>query len=455
MRLVCFFLFISCFIVAQDDLLIESIEIVGNKKTKDFIIEREIPFASGYTIKASDTTSIKQLIIQNLTNINLFNSIDVSFRKNAFNSAIKVQISVQERWYWWPNPKFEIIERNVVTWWNNGRNLERANYGLFLSHFNFRGRREILRLKVKLGYVQTIGFDYDNPFLTQKGKWGYRAAYHYLTRHEIPVTSENAKWVFLKDEDNLVRTEHQSFLQFYYRPKFFVQHKFSLNYRNAYISDTVKINYPFYLNNELNNLQFFSLKYEYRMDNRNDKDFPTNGSYLEGSLEKIGLFNKTVDNISLTAEWKKFYPISSKWFLAHGIRASYVMGKVMPTYTELVLGRRELPRSYDAYLIHGQSYAVARTNLRYRFLDKSSIKLPKLGSRFNNVPLQCYFSIFGDIGYVDDFSDYRVNGLNNTLLNSVGIGFESLTFYDIVSRVEYSVNHLGESGIFIHLTAPI
>lgn len=455
MRLICFFFIFPIFLLAQDNLTIESINISGNTKTKNFIIEREISFSKGDIISSKDTLDKKLLIIQNLTNTNLFNEIKVQYSQGSNNDLISINIWVQERWYLWPNPKFEIIERNVITWWNNGRNLERANYGVFLSHFNFRGRREILRLKLKLGYVQTIGFDYDNPFLSQKGKWGLRTAYHYLSRDEIPVTSENAKWIFFQDENQIVRKEHQSFLQLYYRPRFFELHKFTLNFRNTAITDTVAQSFPVYLNNNESKLQYFSLKYEFRIDKRNDKDFPTNGIYFEGSVEKVGLFNDTPNNFLLTSEWKSFHPLSKKIHFAFGARGTYALGNSMPTYAEPVLGRRELPRAYDAYLIHGQSYAVIRTNIRYKFLDEKSITVPKVGKRFNNIPLQSYLSLHGDIGYVNDFTDYRINGLNNTLLYSMGIGIESLTFYDIVSRFEYSVNHMLESGIFIHFTAPI
>ena len=172
MRLLSFFLFLSSLLSAQNEFSIDQISISGNKTTKDFIILRELPFSKNDKVNIADTAKLKDLAIQNLKNTNLFNQVSLSFHENKLDSTVQVKVTLQERWYLWPNPKFEIIERNVRTWWRNGRNLDRANYGLFVSHLNFRGRRETLRLKVKLGYVQTLGFDYDNPFLSKKGKWG-------------------------------------------------------------------------------------------------------------------------------------------------------------------------------------------------------------------------------------------------------------------------------------------
>lgn len=454
MRLFGFFILICLLSKSHSQGLIKHINISGNKTTKDLIIERELPFKLGDQIEGK-IDSLKHLALQNLNNTNLFNSIEVEFEKEAQNYIVNVVL--QERWYIWPSPKFEIIERNAVTWWNNGRNLERANYGLFLNHNNFRGRREILKIKFKIGYVQTIGFDYDNPFLNKKGKWGLRTSYHFLTRNEVPVTAENAKWVFYKNEDDIIRTEHQSFIQLYYRPEFFLQHKMVLNHRHTNVDSTIENYYPIYLNNQSNTLNYFSLKYELKWDRRNDKDFPTKGSYFECSIHQIGLgiLDKSLDNLLFVSEWKDFYQMNSKLFFAYGGRVSLSSRNEISTYVEPVLGRREVPRGYDAYLLHGQTYGVLRTNLRYQIFNKNQITIPGIPKKFNKIPLQSFIGVFGDIGYVDDIMNYRNDGLNNQYLYSAGFGLESISFYDLVFRLEYSMNHLLESGLFIHFTAPI
>jgi outer membrane protein assembly factor BamA len=457
MRLLSFFLFFSSLLFTQNEFTVNQILISGNKTTKNFIILRELPFSKNSKVDLKDTTKLKDLAIQNLENTNLFNQVFLSFHENKLSSTVNVKVNLQERWYLWPNPKFEIMERNVRTWWRNGRNLDRANYGLFVSHLNFRGRRETLRLKVKLGYVQTLGFDYNNPFLSKKGKWGLRLSYHYLTRHEVPVTSENAKWLFYKNEEQQVRAEHQSFAQLYYRPQFFLQHKWTFNHRSVSIIDEIQNNYHFYLNNGLVQSQYFSLKYELRWDKRNDKDFPTKGLYLESSIEKLGLgiSDKSVNHLFLISEWKQFFQLKSKLFFAYGARFALSNQNEIATYVEPILGRRELPRAYDNYLIHGQSYGVVRTHLRYQLINRDDIRLPKIPEKFNHVPIKAFVGIHGDIGYVNDFMNYRENGLNNQVLYSAGMSLESVSFYDLVLRLEYSMNHLLESGLFIHFTAPI
>ena len=43
----------------------------------------------------------------------------------------------------------------------------------------------------------------------------------------------------------------------------------------------------------------------------------------------------------------------------------------------------------------------------------------------------------------------------NQYLYSGGIGFDLVTYYDRVFRLEFSINKFGETGIFIHFAAAI
>jgi hypothetical protein len=67
--------------------------------------------------------------------LQLFNFITVE--PVYFNDTyISFYITVEERWYWWPLPVFEIQETNFNTWWKT-RNFDRANNGLFVRQRKF------------------------------------------------------------------------------------------------------------------------------------------------------------------------------------------------------------------------------------------------------------------------------------------------------------------------------
>ena len=50
--------------------------------------------------------------------------------------------------------------------------------------------------------------------------------------------------------------------------------------------------------------------------------------------------------------------------------------------------------------------------------------------------------------------EYDNNSLVNDFLYSTGIGFDLVTYYDQVYRLEFTLNSLGKTGIFLHLETP-
>jgi hypothetical protein len=49
----------------------------------------------------------------------------------------------------------------------------------------------------------------------------------------------------------------------------------------------------------------------------------------------------------------------------------------------------------------------------------------------------------------------RYNDLQNSLLVGYGAGFDFTTYYDVVVRLEFSMNGMGIPGIYLHFMAPI
>jgi hypothetical protein len=75
--------------------------------------------------------------------------------------------------------------------------------------------------------------------------------------------------------------------------------------------------------------------------------------------------------------------------------------------------------------------------------------------KFRTIPHTFYLNLFCDQGYVRDRYFSNVNPLANSILIGYGAGLDYVTYYSIVFRVEYSINRLGEGGVFLHFTAPI
>ena len=113
-------------------------------------------------------------------------------------------------------------------------------------------------------------------------------------------------------------------------------------------------------------------------------------------------------------------------------------------------------RGYELYVMDGQSYALFKSNVHFQLFNGNRISLPFIPKeQFSETLLRVYAGAHFDVGYVDDRLYFRVNPLNNEWQYGGGIGLDFVTYYDLVLRVEYSRNKLGEGGIYLHFTKPI
>ena len=75
--------------------------------------------------------------------------------------------------------------------------------------------------------------------------------------------------------------------------------------------------------------------------------------------------------------------------------------------------------------------------------------------KFSTIPYAFYMDVYADYGYVQDNEFFANNPLTNSNLYSYGAGIDFTTYYNLVMRAEFSINKMGQKGIFIHFTAPI
>jgi hypothetical protein len=117
---------------------------------------------------------------------------------------------------------------------------------------------------------------------------------------------------------------------------------------------------------------------------------------------------------------------------------------------------RDFVRGYEYYLINGQHYFYEKANIKYNFLPERVFRMPYPKSeKFNKLPFAAYINIFFDAGYVKDYFYFTQNTLSNKLLYGYGTGLDLVTYYDLVLRIEFSINHKNENGFYLHLIAPI
>jgi outer membrane protein assembly factor BamA len=446
---------------SEDDSLkiveIKQIILLGNKVTRNHIMYRELAFKPGDTLSLQALADAIQLSRQNLLNTSLFNFVTITHQL-VDDHFVYVIIDVIERWYIFPVPIFELVDRNFNEWWKD-KNFKKANYGFYLNWDNFRGRRETLSILMRYGYSQRQGFTYAIPYIDKYQNNGLIIAAFQARQHEIPYALSDNKLQYYKNPSLYVFKEYRASLAFTHRKGFNKTYTLFTEYHYKEIDDSLlKLN-PDFFNTGQKKEAYPALVFEYKDDARDYRNYPLKGYFLQLTFAKNGFGITPADpsNTHVILAVKKFNELSPRWHVAGAAKAKYSGNSDIPFYNQMALGyRNDIIRGYENYVITGENYCLFKTGIKYTLIKPADVNIPvRVGKRFSRIPYSLYVNIFADAGYVRNKRFYANNLLSNSWQYSSGIGFDFVTYYDIVLRTDFAINKFGNSGFFIHLTAPI
>ncbi len=441
--------------------IIEKIKLQGNKVTKDHIIKRELEFRINDTLRGFQ---LQRDIInskENLLNTSLFNFvfINTDTLEHTEYSPVIITLDFIERWYIWPLPIIEIADRNFNVWWET-KDFSRLNYGVLLEWHNFRGRKEKLNLLLRFGYDERYRLFYEIPYINKKQTIGLGLGLEWLQKHEIAYITEQDIVKYYKSEDSYPRKHYKVAGEIIYRPDIHNTHVFEIGYHNYNIADTIlKLN-PFYSINGQTEIQYMSLFYKYKSDFRDYKPYPLNGYYFDVIIDKSGLGiipNNKTDVFKLQSTFRKYWKIANRLYFASLITAQFSSGSEIPYYLYSGLGYgRIFVRGYELYVASANNFGLYRSNLKFALIPTRMHTFKFLPTeKFSKIHYALYLNAFFDAAYAEDDQYKMFNTLTNQFLYGTGIGLDFVTYYDIVIRLEYSINKMGETGIFIHFMAPV
>lgn len=438
--------------------IVSRIKVAGNKKTKDYIVAREMSFRVGDTILMDN---LPNEIIQseaNLINSSLFNYVNVKVdgRDSLYSTIL---ITVTEKWYIWPIPILEYADPNFNTWYKT-KNFERTNYGINLKWKNFGGRNQELRLHGQWGYSKDVGIYFFNPQLKRNKKLGGGFEVSYTQNNEITVGTKNNIRFFYTGNNGNSRDVFNANLFTTWRAGFFNSHVLAVGFNSNNIADTItRFTNDYFVNNQ-NYMQYVSWWYTFRHSQLDNKEYPLVGKYMQADITWNG-FPVIPDNnlmvITFKLSFKSYIQLNKNLFFAANLKGKYTPTRDIPYYFQQALGyNSDFVRGFEYYVLDGQSFALFKSNVKYR-LFKS--KVHDVGLLKNTSYAKFHFGSFLnfnlDAGYVFDVRYATDNSLNNTLIYGAGIGIDIVALYDKVVRFEYSLNNLLEHGFFIHFVKPI
>ncbi|NTV82870.1 MAG: hypothetical protein HGA23_01040 [Bacteroidales bacterium] len=440
---------------------VDSISLTGNKITRDNIIMRELVFNSGDYLQKEKLDSLILRSKENLMNTLLFNFVDITKRYSGADSAgVIVKVDVVERWYIWPTPILKISDRNFNVWWQT-KDFSRLSYGFYIDWKNFRGRKENLNIRFQWGYERELMLQYHIPYLNKKKTLGMRLGFGFAQQRETAFQTMNNKQEFYKDPETYARQEGFASGQFLVRRNIYNSHLFEIRYDEHLFSDSlIEQNVNFTIDSA-HDVRYLSFSYQFKSDHRDFKSYPLKGHYIDFGLTKRGLWNfssNTINTFYLSATFRKYWELHPRIYFATGINGQISAGQ-QPYFILTGIGYgRDVIRSYEYYLVDAQHFGILKNNVKFALIPNQVRNINFIGTdKFGKIFYALYLNVFFDAGYGVYNQDFgrETNDLQNALLFGYGTGLDFVTYYDVVIRLEFSVNLRNETGFFLHFQAPI
>jgi outer membrane protein assembly factor BamA len=430
---------------------IRSIEVEGNRKTKSYIILREILMKQGDSILAGDIYDKLEHSRQLVYNTSLFISVTLEpFWLEGHD--IKIKVTVKEKWFIYPIPQFQLVDRNFNDWLNTyDASLDRVVYGMKFVDYNFSGRRDPLRLFLLNGYSRNISISYSAPYSNPSLTEGFTIGSGLTQNREITYKTSYRNKQLQFNNGSFVRNVFNIGGSYQIRKGYYKKQIFQLSYLHYSVSDSIISKYNTeYFSESRSSMGFPDISYVKAYLHLDNINFPLEGKTWSWGISKRGISWKEKNSfLSLDGTYTTYIPHNKKWY-----SSIQISGRVKFPFDQPFINQRALGyegfylRGMEYYVVDGVAAALAKYTLRKK-LFSFSIPFPFHIRQLPEIPFSFYAKAYADAGYCYNRQALNTQ-FNNILLYSGGIGLDILTLYDFSLRIEYSMNQLGEKGIFLH-----
>lgn len=409
--------------VYEEEFEVDSIKIVGNETTEDFIILRELTFKPGSKVTSSELLYNRERVFS----LRLFTRVNVYPVYSGIHTFI--YIDVKESWYIYPVP---FIRRQ-------DKSSNKYSYGINLTYRNFRGRNENIRAIFSFGYDPYFSVLYENPALDYENGLGFGIALSYL--------NANNKSAFAK------RKYGGDFKNKFYSTAFTLNKR--LDQFNTIYGitgfDYIKVPDDYFTGMSVSGEKIdrtVSLGIGYIYDSRDLKQFPQNGIYSFVQLKHKGFglqeINYNVLDIDFR-EYRSFIPnLISKWRIA----ARHSFGNLVPYYDYSYLGYDEYVRGHSDDNREGNNFIISSVELSYPILKEFdfSVKLPLLPEKLTSARIGIFLTAFADAGHA--FSNNQRFRFGD-FYSGYGVGITFLVLPYNAIRFEYAIGSRENKGEFL------
>ena len=429
------------------NIVISSIKITGNKRTKNYIILREVQFKEGDRLHKTDLAKNLTEARNQVYNTNLFTEVKIDSLPLK-DSSLQINITVKEKWYIYPSPQFQLADRSFNEWIKTYHaDMNRVIYGLKFAHYNFSGRRDQLKIYLLNGYARNFSASYSNPFVNKALTQGISYSAGFTQNREIGYKINYFNRVVNFKKPGFVRNSFSSSVGYNIRKGFFKSTGYGLSLTYINVNDSVitsKYN-PYYFNSSRHTQLFPEISFGVGYSKTDNNNYPLKGLAYAYGISKRGIgFTGGINSTTFSGGIAKY--ISHKNNLYSTVQSSALIE--LPFNQAFINLAGIGLRGTEYYAINGVANAVVKYTLSKK-VAAFRIPIPFKIKTVPYIPMKIFAKTYADAGYSYTPSQF-ISRFNNKLLYAGGFGLDILTLYDIVLKVEFSFNQLGEKGLFLH-----
>lgn len=451
--LLIFSLILPCVLASQVDfVVIDSIIILGNHKTKNHVILQEIDLHVGDTINIDQIAERLKSNEKRISSIGLFNLTSLNIKNwNTDLATCNIEIKVQENWYIYPYIIFELADRNFNVWKNEfNYSFKRVNYGLALDHINLTGNKDKLKLKYQTGYIRKLELGYNYPYLW--GNTGIFGNILYSENREIAFRTLGSKPAFFSKQDNdKIFFQRRAHIGMSHRSSPQLNQTVKFEYVHVRTDDSVAIKNLNFFGQSRIQLKYFLIDYELKYDNTVYPLYPQKGYRFEINARKegLGIFND-VNNLNLAIALEQYTTLFNNIILANRLKFKInFLNDQIPYYLNNSIGYgKDNITGYQLYVMDGRNFMLAQNSIRWKILDHDFSLFNFMPKQFRIMNAQVYLRFNVDGGFANDPLSGKENPFSNKIQIGYGPSLDFIVFNNVTFTINYGITQTGEKGLF-------
>ena len=298
---------------------------------------------------------------------------------------------------------------------------------------------------------------YDIPYINDKKTFGIKTNIEYFRRKITFFNTTNNQLDYYSDSinNNYTSKDFHFSANFSLRKNIYATHNLNLSYFQTEIDKQISNLNEEYLNNSKNIGSYAKIDYIYTLDKRDYNKYPLNGHYLMIELSNHIPLASDVNHFEVKGKIEKHITFQPGLHFGTSFKFKNSNPNKPFYFAQQPLGFEDYIRGYEYYVIDNQKFIISKSILKWclvkeKKFDINILKIKQFQKSFYSI----YFSIFSDYGYTENKFNDNPNDLSNKSLWGNGVSIDYLTYYDKLLRIEYSINHLGEKGVFLHISNP-